>query len=99
MELKQLLQKAREIWGDEKMSREDIVIALGVDYGDICRVIRDANEGGSFDEDELKKELGNVIFSTIRWIDDLGYSSEDCVSRAIEAQTKYVSKRAQKFQK
>jgi len=34
---------------------------------------------------ELKKELGNIIFSTIRWVDDLGLDVLECLDLAIEA--------------
>lgn len=40
---------------------------------------------------ELKKELGNVLFSTIRWIDDLGLDVLECLDLAIEAQEKFAS--------
>lgn len=39
---------------------------------------------------ELKKELGNIIFSTIRWIDDLGLDVLECLDLAIEAQEKFA---------
>jgi len=40
---------------------------------------------------ELKKELGNVILSTIRWIDDLGLDVLECLDLAIEAQEKFAA--------
>jgi hypothetical protein len=39
---------------------------------------------------ELAKELGNLIFSTIRWCDDLGYSPGECVRAAAVAQAKFA---------
>ena len=39
---------------------------------------------------ELEKELGNVLFSVIRWIDDLGLDPLSCLERAIAAQEKYA---------
>lgn len=41
-------------------------------------------------DQELKKELGNIIFSTIRWIDDLGLDVLECLDLAIEAQEKFA---------
>lgn len=38
---------------------------------------------------ELKKELGNIIFSTIRFCDDLGFDPEDCIREAIKCQKKF----------
>lgn len=40
---------------------------------------------------ELKKELGNIIFSTIRWVDDLGLDVLECLDLAIEAQEKFAN--------
>jgi len=37
-------------------------------------------------DEELKKEMGNIIFSTIRWCDDLGYDPEECINLARKAQ-------------
>ena len=57
----------------------------------MCRVERGSEKDQETDrDDELQKELGNIIFSTIRWCDDLGYNPEACVKRAIEAQEKFV---------
>ncbi len=39
---------------------------------------------------ELKKELGNILFSTVRWIDDLGLDPLACLELAIEAQEKFA---------
>jgi len=77
------------------MTLPEIVTAMGVNYGDICRYARDKSEGKKVDETELKKELGNTVFSLIRWMDDLGYSAEDCIALARQAQTRYqkVNKR------
>ena len=46
------------------------------------------DKAGRADE-EFKKKLGNIIFSTIRWCDDLGYSPEDCIKLVIESQKKF----------
>jgi len=92
MDIKSLLQKARDIWGNDKLSLEEVIIRQGVAIGDIHRFARDKVDGKIVDENELKKELGNIIFSTIRWCDDLGYSPEECVRLAEEAQIKFSQK-------
>jgi len=89
MTIDDLLKQARSIWGNKRMTLDQIVIANGVTTGDIHRYARDKSEGKSVDEHELKKELGNIIFSTIRWCDDLGFSPEDCIKLAKDAQTNY----------
>lgn len=89
MTFEELLKKEREIWGNDKQALEHIVIAMGKVYGDISAQARDKIEKGEFDEAELKKELGNMIASTIRWADDLGFDVNECVELALESQKKY----------
>jgi len=62
---------------------------MGKVFGDLCRWERNAPKDAKKHTDlELKKELGNVIFSTIRWCDDLGYDPEECIEIAIKCQEK-----------
>lgn len=90
MEIGSLLQQARTIWGENRLSLPQIIIRLGTVFGDLCRWERDATKDRSLHNDqELKKEFGNIIFSTIRWCDDLGYDPEECVNIAIESQREF----------
>ncbi len=90
MKIKKLLQTSREIWGDEKLLLAQIIVRLGKVFGDICRWERnEAKDKEIHTDEELKKELGNVIFSTIRWCDDLGYNPEECIELAVKAQERY----------
>lgn len=90
MEIRSLILSGREIWGDRKLSLGQIIVRLGKVFGDICRWERDAIKDKDLHTDEeLKKELGNIIFSTIRWCDDLGFDPEECVEKAIECQKKF----------
>lgn len=96
-----LLVQARHIWGaDTRHTLLEIVIRLMVGVGDLARLARDGypqssdaqalhDEGGLFERD-LKKEFGNVLLSTIRWVDDLGLDVLECLDLAIEAQEKFV---------
>jgi hypothetical protein len=92
MTIQGLLSEARRIWGNKKLTLEEVIIRQGVTIGDIHRYARDKVEGEAPDEVELKKELGNIIFSTIRWCDDLGYSPEECIELAKQAQVNYKQK-------
>lgn len=93
MEIKTLLSQARKIWGNEKLTAEEIFIRLSVNVGDMARWIRNApKDKKSHTSAEFKKEIGNTIFSLIRWTDDLGYDPEDCIKLGIEAQKKFVKK-------
>ncbi|PIR03745.1 MAG: hypothetical protein COV59_04735 [Candidatus Magasanikbacteria bacterium CG11_big_fil_rev_8_21_14_0_20_39_34] len=90
MDIKNLLQQGREIWGGQKLDLSQIIVRLGKVFGDICRWERDApKDKNMHNDDELKKELGNIIFSTIRWCDDLGYDPEECLNIAINCQKNF----------
>ena len=89
MEIENILKKSREIW-HFKMKLPDIVIAMGTIFGDICRWTRGAKKDvATHTDQELKKELGNMIVSTVRWCDDLGYDPDECVEIALEAQKNF----------
>ena len=91
MEIKELLRKEKEIWMGDKLSLSQIIVCMGKVFGDICRWERnEAKDANIHTEEELKKELGNMIASTTRWCDDLGYDPEDCVNLAMKAQEKFV---------
>lgn len=91
--------QGRQIWGDHERHRhnlDEIVVRLMVGVGDLARVARNQGKGAmSVDPPgwqlELKKELGNILFSTVRWIDDLGLDPLECLDLAIEAQERFVS--------
>ena len=90
MQINNLLKQGREIWGVEKLTLNQIIVRLGKVFGDICRWERNAKKDENVHtEQELKKELGNIIFSSIRFCDDLGYNPEDCIREAIKAQKKF----------
>ena len=91
MDVQSLLAEAKGIWGERKLSAEEICVRLGVGFGDICRYARGASkDAASHTEAEIKKELGNLIFSTIRWCDDLGFDPEECVTLAINCQKTFA---------
>lgn len=89
MNIDELLKKGRNIW-PSKITLPEIIVCMGKVFGDICRWQRNAPKDRSIHNDEeIKKELGNVIFSTIRWCDDLGYDPKECIQVAIKAQEKF----------
>lgn len=92
--LKTLLVQARQIWGPTRHQLDEITLRLMVGVGDIARVERDAGhahrETGRPLPDEVKKEFGNVLFSVIRWMDDLDLDPLECLDLAIEAQEKFA---------
>lgn len=90
MNIQELLAENRQIWGDQKLSLSQIIVRLGKVFGDICRWERNAPKDQEIHNDnELKKELGNIIFSTIRWCDDLGFDPKECIEKAKDCQKKF----------
>lgn len=90
MEINSLLNQSIDIWGNKKQSLSEIIVRMGKVFGDICRWERNAPKDINVHTDEdLKKELGNIIFSTIRWCDDLGYDPEECINIAIKCQKEF----------
>ena len=91
MEINDLLRDARAIWGNDKLTLPQVLVRLGVDYGDLCRYERHADKDRETHTDEaLKKQLGNIIFSMIRWCDDLGFDPEECIEMAKASQKRFV---------
>ena len=91
----ELLETGRNIWGNHRYRLGEIIVRLGVGFGDLCRLDR-GGEPRTPEERvdwtyEVKKELGNIIFSTIRWCDDLGFDPVQCLALAIEAQRKFAN--------
>ncbi len=89
MQINDILTESRNIWGSRKCDLPQIVIRMGKVFGDICRYARNARPSDAPDENELKKELGNMIVSTVRWCDDLGYKPQDCINIALKAQKEF----------
>jgi hypothetical protein len=91
MTIEELQEESKEIWPD-KANLSEIVTRLGVIFGDICRYERNEKKDlATHNDSELQKEFGNLIFSSIKWCSDLGYSPEECVNKAIDCQKKFVS--------
>lgn len=91
--------QGRQIWGANKLVLGDIVACLRIVVGDLAQLERDGhgvatekNEQGEELESvwrrELKKEFGNLILYTVRWIDNLGLDPLECLDLAAEAQEK-----------
>jgi len=90
MNIKELLKQSKEIRSGQKLSLAQIIARMGKVFGDICRRERNAPKDQKIHTDEeLQKELGNIIFSTIRRCDDLWYDPEECIKIAIECQKKF----------
>ena len=82
--VEELLATAREIWGPPRMMPGEVCIAMAVVHGDICRAVRDGNR------EDLEREMGNMILSTIRWCDDLGLDVAACLEAAERCQRTFA---------
>lgn len=87
MKIKDILLEQRKIWWNQKLILSQIIIRMWKVFWDLCRWERDAiKDIETHTDNDLKKELWNIIISTTRWCDDLGYSPEECIKIAFEAQ-------------
>lgn len=97
MTITQLQTEARAIWGDETLSLAQIIVRLGVDVGKLCRYERNADKDhATHTDEELQTALGNMLFSLIRWTDDLGFDPEHCIALAKERQRRFVEQNARR---
>jgi hypothetical protein len=91
MDLSDILLEERSIWGYDRMSLVEISTDLIVITGDIARQARHLLEGDRVvDKAEVQAELGNLITSSVRWLDDLELSTANALHMAFERQKKYV---------
>lgn len=89
MKIDEILKQEKEIWKN-KMSLSEIIPAMGKIFGDICKWQRNApKDKHEHIEEELKKEFGNLISSTIRWCDDFNFSPEECITFELESQKRF----------
>lgn len=92
MEVREILKNSKDIWGEERLSLAQMIIRLGKVYGDICRYERNAiKDTDVHNDEELKKEFGNLITTSIKFCDELGYDPEECIKLALDCQKKYVA--------
>lgn len=93
MNIDDLLEKSREIWGKQTLTLSEVIPKMGTVFGDICRWERGAKKDEvNHTDDELKAELGHMIYATMKWCDDLGYDPKECIEKAIESRKRFVEK-------
>jgi len=86
----ELLTLGREIWGEQRLTLQQIAVRLQVTVGDIARAARTEDEGQEINRAEVGKELGNLILSCIRWCDDVGIEPDLALVLATVAQRHYA---------
>ena len=92
LDIASILAEGRRIWGPRHTAQtlSSVLVRLGVSFGDLCRVARNADKDQTLGDAEVKKELGNIIVSTIRWCDDLGFDVNDCIAAAFRSQEAFA---------
>jgi len=94
----------RPVGPDSTAQLPGVVVRMMVTVGDLARIARTYGsvhwkpiqgelEKRSDARNEIKKELGNLILSAVRWADDLGLSVNECVARAVVAQYAFAESR------
>jgi hypothetical protein len=88
-----LRELGREIWGPDRLTLEGVVVRLGVDLGKLARIARGADKDqGILNQATLELAMGNIIFSCIRWCDDLGFDPRDGLARAVRCQREFAER-------
>ncbi|MFC1700935.1 hypothetical protein ACFLZ0_02260 [Patescibacteria group bacterium] len=85
MTINEILEKRKEICGDERLVTYDIDDIRDEEV--IYYNVRCKYKGG-VDDEKSTRILGNLIFFTIGLCHDLGYDVEECIEMAIENQRK-----------
>lgn len=86
----------RDIWGDDihdehgDLSRMTLVLAKVV--GDLAAQARVEHEPGSVDWDEVGKELGNLVLTSLRCLRGFGLAPQDWLPLAEAAQREYAGR-------
>lgn len=89
-EMAEMLWAARRIWGYEPMDLRGVAECVAVVSGDLSRQGRALGEGRAPDMAQVAKELGNLMFSARRWMDDLGLDVVECLELAMVSQQEYA---------
>lgn len=86
-----VLRRARQIWGPQRLSLSEIVVRLMVNVGKLARFARAADKDLAYvSDDGLATAMGNIIVSMIRWCDDLGLQPDRCIKLALDCQEKFA---------
>lgn len=88
-----LLIAARTIWGPHKLTLPEVIVRLSVNVGKLARLARGADKDRlppAERQRALNLEFGQLVFSLIRWADDVGAHLEDGVRLAIAAQLEFA---------
>ncbi len=65
---------------------------LTVVLGDAARLLRGRGEGGPLDREELARELGNLVLTALRLVDDLGQDVPASLAVAAASHVRYAER-------
>lgn len=78
-------------WDGPPAPLQEIPVFAAVVLGDVARAARRVIEEDDPDgaEREAGRELGNLVLSSLRWMEDLGLEVTDCLEAAARSQAEY----------
>lgn len=88
-----LVQEGHKIWTTDSLDVPHAVVVLGKVLGDLNGQVRTWRETGEWDFEELAKELGNLVTSSLRALDELGIDVDRAMEMALDSQRQYVTNR------
>ena len=97
LSIRDVLNAGRDIWGEERLDLEGVIVRLGVNMGKLCRVARGADKDyHGLDREEGRRRdtalvMGHTIVSLIRWADDLGIDVTKAVVEALMLQANFAA--------
>jgi hypothetical protein len=91
--LDELVREERAIWGPQLTPPSLVPEILGRVHGEICLLTRTRREQGDMWTDEQRadygRELGNLMATAARFIDDAGLDPGECLDAALQGQRNY----------
>ena len=83
-----------ELWSKElRPLLKDQVIILGKIQGDLCKILRDREEGEPIELNKFYRELANISLSALRFVSySVTFSVEEILESAYQSQKDYIER-------
>jgi ribosome biogenesis SPOUT family RNA methylase Rps3 len=93
--LDEIVREGLDVWGRQQLTPADQVAVLGKVLGDLSGLARTRQEKGAWtgvERTEWVRELGNLIATSARFIDEANRDCENAVRAALAGQRRYVER-------
>jgi hypothetical protein len=77
--------QGKQVWGNGRFSTKEVLDRMIEGSRERLAPLANVDVLSEEVRSGVKKELGLLLFSTIRWIDDLGFDALECLDLAVEA--------------